>query len=333
VASSDPLVRVLRGGIEESLHRGALVVVERGATTVVRGDPRRLVYYRSASKPLQAIEVVVSGAADRFGLSPEELAVACGSHSAEARHLEAVRSLLGKAGVPESALRCGGHPSIQRDVAFEQRRDGVALSPIHSNCSGKHAAMLASARHRGEPLDGYLDAKHPVQASIRSHLAAFCGIAPEDVRAGRNGCGAPTWAVPLGAMALSVARLGHPEGVAPPLAEAATRIADAMTAHPAMVAGTGRFDTDLMEGAKGERVIAKAGAEGVHAVSVPGRALGMAVKVDDGEDRGYRAVVVEMLRRLGVLEDAEAAALRDRYAPETVRTVAGEPAGTLALAF
>jgi L-asparaginase II len=330
VPASEPLVRVFRGALEESVHRGALVVWERGRATIVRGDRDRLVYYRSASKPLQALEVVAGGAADAYGLSPSEIAIAAGSHNAEPRHVEAARSILRKAGLDESALRCGGHRSVNSDVAFAQRRDGVAITSIVSNCSGKHAAMLAASKHAGAPLETYLDPDHPVQRAIRGHVATFAAV--DGVHVGIDGCGAPAFAVPLEAMARSIARFAAPDDAVPaPLAAAARRVADAMLRHPEMIAGLERFDTDLMASAPG--VLAKAGAEGVHVVAVPERALGLAVKVDDGSDRGYRAVVVEVLRRLGVLADGVADGLRERHAPAVVRNLAGAPVGRLVLAF
>ena len=316
----------------ESLHTGALVLVEGDRTVLRRGDAERIVFYRSASKPLQALELVLCGAADAFGLTPEELALAAGSHNGEPRHLDAARSILAKAGVPEDALRCGGHRSVNSDVAFAQRRDGVPVTSILSNCSGKHAGMLAAAKHRGDPLDGYLELAHPVQRAILGHVAAFAGLRPDDVQAGVDGCGAPALAVPLLAMARSIARVGAPEGLPEPLAAAGRRIRDAMLAHPEMVAGEERFDTDLMRVAKG-RLLAKAGAEGVHVVAVPAQRMGLAIKVDDGSDRGYRAVVIEVLRRRGVLSDAEADDLRHRHAPAIQKNLAGRAIGHIEIAF
>src|SRR5262245_1889683 len=259
---SEPLVRVLRGGAEESFHTGALVLLERGPAgderaLASRGDRERLVFYRSARKPLQAIELVLCGAADAFGLTDAEIAIAAGSHSAEPRHVATVRSMLAKAGVAEGALQCGGHRSINADVAFAQRKDGVPVTSILSNCSGKHAGMLAAAKHRGLPLDGYQDLAHPVQESIAGHVAAFCALPRDRVLAGVDGCGAPALAVPLDAMARSIARIGDPTAdgargdVMPAaLSEAARRVARAMLAHPEMVAGEERFDTDLMLAAR-----------------------------------------------------------------------------------
>ena len=329
---SEPLVRVSRGGLDESSHAGTLVLVEDGRPVVVRGDPHRVVFYRSARKPLQALELVRCGAADAYGLSDAEVAIAAGSHSGEPRHLDTVRSLLRKAGVPEDALRCGGHRSVNADVAFAQRRDGVPVTSLLSNCSGKHAGMLAAARHRGDPLDGYLELAHPVQQAIVGHVAACAGLAREAVLAGVDGCGAPALAVPLVAMARSIAAFAVPDALPADLAAAARRVAAAMRAHPEMIAGEERFDTDLMV-ASGGRILAKAGAEGVHVVAVPDARVALAVKVDDGADRGYRAVVVELLRRRGLLDDAAADALRKKHAPAVVTNMAGRAVGRLDLAF
>lgn len=330
--TSEPLLRVMRGGIEESFHRGALAVVEGDRLSIRRGDVERVVYYRSSSKPLQALEVVLCGAADAFGLTPAEIALAAGSHSGEPRHVAAARSILAKAGVPESALRCGGHRSANPEVAWEQRRDGVPVTSILSNCSGKHAAMLAAAKHRGLPLEGYLDPRHPVQASIRGYVAAFGGIDESRVHTGIDGCGAPAFAVPLVAMARSIANVAAPSGLPDPLAAAARLVTSAMLAHPDMVGGVDRYDTDLMRAASG-RLVAKAGAEGVHVVAVPERRLGMAVKVDDGSDRGYRLVVVEVLHRLGVLSDSDADHVLSKHCPPLQKNLAGTPVGRLEIAF
>jgi L-asparaginase II len=329
---SEPLARVFRGGLEESVHRGAVAAWRDGRLVIARGDVARVVYYRSASKPLQALEVVRCGAADALRLAPPEIALAAGSHNGEPRHVAAARSILAKAGVPEAALRCGGHRSIHADTAFEQRRDAVPVTSILSNCSGKHAAMLAAAKHRGAPLEGYLDPAHPVQVSIGQHVGAFSGVPPASVHVGVDGCGAPAFALPLEAMARSIARFGDPRGLPDALAEAARRVADAMSAHPEMVGGLERFDTDLMTSSS-TRLLAKAGAEGVHVVAVPSQGLGIAVKVDDGSDRGYRAVVVELLRRFGALTDAEADGLRARHAPAVLKNLAGAVVGRLELAF
>jgi L-asparaginase II len=328
VPSSALLVRVTRGGALESSHHGALAVVEGESLVRTRGDVGRLVFYRSTMKPMQAIPLVASGAADRFGLTAAELALAAGSHSGAAEHVEGTRSILRKAGLDESALCCGGHWSGVPEVHLQQRAVSETPLAVFSNCSGKHAGMLATARHMGLPTEGYLRPDHPLQQEILSRVAECAGVPVAEVLTAVDGCGAPTFAVPLAAVARSFARLADPSALPEPSAAALRRITRAMCDHPEMVAGRWRFDTDLMLAGKG-RLVAKAGAEGVHAVVVPDRRLGMAVKVDDGSDRGYRIVVVEMLRSLGILGDADADLLLDKHAPRVVRNWAGDPVGTL----
>ena len=328
--ASVPLVSVRRGGREESQHRGSVAVWEGDRLRAVLGDPQRMVFYRSSSKPIQALVGVHAGTADAFHLTEGELALATGSHSGAEVHVAAVRSILAKAGVPESALGCGGHWSIDANVAQRQRTASKQPLAVHSNCSGKHALMLAGAQHLGEPLEGYLWPDHAVQRRIRSDVAAFAGVSAEKLTVTVDGCGAPTFAVPLAAAARSIARVGAPDDVPGPLARAARRLVAAMRAHPEMVAGEGRFDTDLMRTAGG-RLVAKGGAEGVHTVAVPERRLGLVVKVDDGSDRGYRLVVIEVLRRLGLLDDTQAAGLAERQGQKTQKNFAGREVGDLSL--
>ncbi len=325
---SVPLLRVRRGGHPESEHRGGVVLWEGARRAAALGDPSRLTFYRSSSKPLQALAGVHGGAADAFGLSPAELALATGSHSGDRVHVEAARSILRKAGVPEQALGCGGHWSIDAEVAHAQRCAHAAAPAVLSNCSGKHALMLAGARHGGFSLYDYLAPEHPHQRRIRADVALFAGVPVERVAVTIDGCSAPTFAVPLEAVARSLARLAAPEGLPEPQARAARRLVEAMRAHPEMVAGEGRFDTELMRAAQG-RLVAKGGAEGVHVVAVPERALGLAVKVDDGSDRGYRLVVIEILRRLGLLSAAAAATLAERQGQKTQKNFAGRAVGDL----
>jgi L-asparaginase II len=327
-ARSTPFVRVTRSGVLEASHVGSLAVVEDDVVTMRRGDPDRRVWFRSTAKPIQALGVVLSGAAQAYGLTDAEVALCCGSHSGMPEHVAGTRSILAKAGIDESALQCGGHWSSDGATAAAQRGQTKEPLRVFSNCSGKHAGMLATAKHLGAPLGTYRDPSHPVQRAILGHVAALCGVAPSDVGIAVDGCGAPTFAVPLVAMARGFARLGAPDRLPAPVAAACRRIADAIRAHPEMVAGRKRFDTDLLRTAAG-RVVCKSGAEAVQAVAVPSRRLAFAVKCDDGADRGYRPVVVELLRRLGVLSEAEAKGLADRHAPAVVTNFAGETVGRL----
>jgi L-asparaginase II len=325
---SVPLVSVRRGGHAESLHRGVLALWRGGRLVAALGDASRLTFYRSASKPLQALVGVHLGTADAYGLSEAELALATGSHSGAEPHVLAARSILAKAGVPEAALGCGGHWSIDSDVAQRQRTAHAHAASVLSNCSGKHALMLAGASHLRARLDDYLSPAHPIQQRIRADVAAFAGLAVEQVAVTIDGCSAPTFALPLESMARSIARLAEPDGLPEPQARAARRIVAAMLAHPEMVAGDGRFDTELMRAGRG-RFVAKGGAEGVHVVAVPELGLGLALKVDDGSDRGYRLVVIEVLKRLGLLEAAAAHALGERQGQKTQKNFAGRAVGDL----
>lgn len=323
-----PLLHVTRGDLLESVHRGAFIVIEGERTILQRGDPSWVVYYRSTSKPIQALVGVTSGAADAFGLNPAELALAAGSHSTRPEHLALVQSILEKTGVPESALACGGHYAFDPEIGRRQRQERAVPQPIWSNCSGEHALTLAAAKHLGLPLESYLDPSHPVQVEVRRHVALLCGLDVGQVAVGIDGCNAPAFAVPLDAMARSLARFGAPHDLPDDLAEAARRITSAMNAYPEMVGGPGRFDTDLMASSS-EVLLAKAGAEGVHGVIAPARALGMAIKVEDGHDRGYRLVVLALLEQLGLLSSEEARGIRSRQCDPVIRTRSGEAVGRL----
>jgi L-asparaginase II len=294
----------------------------------VLGDPATLTFYRSSSKPLQALAGITSGAADSYGIGEDELALATGSHSGAPIHVAAARSMLRKASVPESALGCGGHWSIDADTAHQQRMGWTTPGAVLSNCSGKHAFMLVGARKLGATLADYLAPHHPLQRRIHADVAAFAGLATEQVAVTVDGCGAPTFALPLAAMARSIARLALPQDLPEPHALAARRVIAAMRAHPEMVAGDGRFDTELMRAGDG-RFVAKGGAEGVHVVAVPEQGLGLVVKVADGSDRGYRLVVIEILRRLGLLDDGAAQALAEKQGQKTQKNFAGRAIGDL----
>lgn len=328
-----PLLHVIRGGRVESVHSGSYVLVQDGLVVEDAGNPDRRAYFRSTAKPFQAMGCVLSGAADAFGFTPAMLALAAGSHNGEARHVALARQMLAKAGVEEDALGCGGHLSIVPKVRVEQIRvlpEGAeAPSAVYSNCSGKHASMLASAAHLGAPLGTYLDPAHPVQQTITEVIAACAGVALDDIGIGIDGCGAPVHEITIAQMAHAMHRLGCPDELPGPMADAARRVAAAMHAHPGMVAGLERFDTDLMEMA-GAVLLAKAGAEGVHGVAVPALKLGLAIKIEDGSDRGYRQVVIELLRRHGALTAAEADALSERHG-RTMKNFAGTEVGHLAV--
>jgi L-asparaginase II len=296
------LVEVWRGGRVESEHRGAIVVVDANGTAIARaGDIELVSYLRSSAKPFQLLPLVESGGADRFGFTAAELAVIAGSHSGEPRHVAAVQSILNKIGLREEALQCGVHVPFNAAAAKALRAEGREPSVLHNNCSGKHAGMLAQAVDRGLSTHDYLDPQHPVQITIRQRLAEMGGIAFDEISVGVDGCSAPCFAMPLRAAALAFARLAEARE------DGLRRVARAMLDYPEMVAGAGRIDTDLMR-AIPNRLVSKGGAEGYHGMGLivkDGPALGIAIKIADGDGkRGGHPVIIEVLRQLGVLDDA-----------------------------
>jgi L-asparaginase II len=311
-----PLVEVTRGGRVESIHYGAVAVVDaQGRLVAHAGDPDLTTYLRSAAKPFQLLPLVESGGADRFGFNDKELAVMAASHSGEPRHLEAVRAILEKIGLDERALLCGAHWPLSEETARMLREAGREPAPIDNNCSGKHASMLAQCAARGLSTHDYLDRRHPIQVTILETLGALCGIEPDAIGVGIDGCSVPCFALPLQACGLAFARLADPSGLPEPRRSAVRRIAQAMMAYPEMVGGEGRLDTDLMRAAPG-RLVCKGGAEGYHGVGIVKGGLGLAIKIVDGN--GQRAggpVVVEALRQLGALDNLMLDTLHRHHAP------------------
>jgi L-asparaginase II len=315
------LVEVRRATIVESYHRGVIVAVEAGGRVRARlGDENFITSTRSAIKPIQALPVVTSGAADHFAFTPREIAATCASHDGEPVHTETIAGMLARIGLNESALRCGAHAPYSDSTARELGRNRQAFSQLHNNCSGKHTGMLATAVHRRLPLDDYIRPDHPVQRAIISTFARLAGLA-EDLPTAIDGCSAPTFGVPLISLATAFARVVSGEDVE--TAAASRRVIEAMIAHPEMIGGTkGRFDTDLLRAARG-KLICKVGAEAVYAVGVmPSdrfpRGLGVAVKIEDGSYRGLGPAVVETLGRLGVLDEGEQSDLFDYHRPAVV---------------
>lgn len=335
-----PLVAVRRGPLTESLHRGAVVIADaQGQVMAHVGDPEYVTYLRSSAKPLQLLAMVESGAADRFGFPPEELACMAGSHSGSRRHVEAVARSLARLDLDASALVCGVHPPFDPEEQKHLEDKGLAPSPLHNNCSGKHTAMLALAQHCGWPTEGYEQPDHPVQVRIREVIAQMAGFPAEAIVLGTDGCSVPVHALPLRAAARAFARLVDPQGLPSGLAEACRRVVAAMMAHPEMVAGEGRLCTLLMRAWPG-RLVAKAGAEGYYAVGIlPGAlgngspGLGLVVKLEDGDARRARdPVVLEALRLLGLYDDAPPSTLA-RLGNRSLTNHRGLTVGTIQTTF
>lgn len=322
---SDPLVHVMRGGRVESVHRGHVAVVDAsGRLLAWSGEPRLLVFPRSAYKPFQAVPLVESGAWARSGLADEALALVAGSHGGNDRQAEVARTILMAAGADETALRCGSHPPYDDATAAALRARGEEPGPIRHNCSGKHAGMLLLARHLGAPLAGYVDPKHPVQHMIFERFAAILGEPWVDPTPAIDGCSAPTPRMPLATLAHAFALLAAGRDTSGADQPALARIRDAMRRHPEMVAGEGRLDTLLMRALPG--VVSKAGAEGVHATGIPERGIGIAVKIEDGNRRALGPAVTSALEALGLIGADEKRALA-QHAGDRLRNFAGLEVG------
>ncbi len=297
-----PAIEVTRGKFVESIHMAAIAVVDSSSRVVSRlGSADHEVFLRSAAKPFQAMAVIESGAVERFGLSAAEIAVMSGSHSSEPGQVEVVASILRKAGLDPSALRCGTHTPFNREVAEEYRRRGVPIAPIHHNCSGKHAGMLASAAAGGHDIESYLAPDHPVQQRILDIFADMTGRRRNQVPVAVDGCGAPTLGATLSEAARAFSRLA-----ASPR-ESARAVVGAMRGHPGMVAGQGMMDTELLSHPRHD-LISKRGAEGVWcgAHTKGGSPWGIAFKIADGNSaRARTALIVELLRRHGLMTEAE----------------------------
>ena len=291
------LAAVTRGALVESVHRGRLAVCDHdGNVLEAVGDPEAYIYARSSAKPFQALPLVISGAADAFGLTDEELAVACASHNAEEPHLAAVRSILEKSGLTEEDLQSGAHLPLYKPEADRLIRSGEEPRPIHGNCSGKHAGMLAVCVHEGYETATYRDPSHPLQRRILGLIAEICGLREDEVLVAGDNCGVPAFALPLRSFATGLARVATGNALPDELALAALRIGAAMREHPFMVAGTGRFDTDLMGLTD---LLVKGGAEAVLAVGSR-EGWGMVLKISDGALRGVRPVALAALGGMGV---------------------------------
>jgi len=296
-----PTVDVLRGAIVESRHRVSVAVTDAEGTLVASaGDPDLDTFWRSAAKFFQALPLVVDGGAEALGVTDPELAVACASHNGELRHRELAGALLARAHCGVDDLACGPHPSLAESVARAAAERGEKLTRLHSNCSGKHAAMLAQARYRGWRKEDYADLGHPVQHRCLEEVARWTGAEEMSIGTGVDGCGVLCFALPIRAMALAYARLGARRlgGEGGEAREAAAdRLVRAVTAEPFLIAGTGRFCTELLT-TSGGRVIPKVGAEGVYCAALPEAGLGVALKVEDGDFRSSVAALVAVLDQL-----------------------------------
>jgi L-asparaginase II len=318
ISDYKPVVELTRGSIVESIHFGAIAVVNtQGELVASYGNPGTITFLRSSAKPFQALPFVERGGDRSFNLTDREVAIMCASHSGTDEQVEVLRGMQAKVGVREQDLMCGTHIPSHQETARAMILRGEEPTPIRHNCSGKHTGMLAHARLRNLPLENYISRDHPIQKTILKTFAEMCGLPEDQIVVGTDGCSAPNFAVPLRNAALAYARLCDPVQLLPERTAACQRIVHALTGNADMVGGPGRFDTILMGATQG-RILSKGGAEGYQGIGImPGSlgagfpALGIAIKISDG-DSGGRAIsltTIEVLRQLGVLSKQETSEL------------------------
>ena len=325
--SANPvLIEVTRGAAIESRHRGAFVVVDASGKIVhSAGDPHMPIYPRSAVKPLQAIPLIETGAADRFGLTDKELALACASHKGEPAHVDAINAWLARIGLSHAALECGIQAPRTPDAAKRAILTGLPLNAACHNCSGKHTGFLTACVACGNNPSGYIEPDHPAQKRVTRALGDMTGNDLSAAPVGRDGCGIPTYRMPLHSLATGMARLADPSKLPEARAYAAKRLLDAMAAEPFYVNGTGGFTTEVMTVVPSVRV--KGGAEGVYAAALPELGLGMALKIDDGAARAAECAAAHILQGLGCF-GAEEQRFQAFLNP-IIRTDAGRDAGAI----
>ena len=305
-------VEQLRGGVVEAVHDVHVAVVDaRGRLVAGAGDPELVTFWRSAAKPFQALPLVEDGVVERFGLSTADLALACASHSSEPGQVALVREFLAKIGCSERDLLCGPHPPLLEQLARDYATHGVRLTAVYSNCSGKHAGMLALARHHTWPTEFYTRREHPVQQRCLAAVSRWTDVPAEEVRTAVDGCGVVCFGVPLRNMALAYARLGAgsreqgaggflpTQGNRSLLPAPCSRIVEAMLKHPDLIAGSDRPCTDMMRAHPG-RVITKVGAEGLYCAVLLQEGLGVALKVADGHGVAAALALAAVLEELGL---------------------------------
>ena len=292
------LIEVTRGPLIESFHRGAVAVTPTsGPPLLALGDTARPVYPRSAIKLIQALPLVETGAAERFGYGDAEIALACGSHAGSPRHVAIGRAMLAKLELDQSCLVCGSAEPQGAKARQALAASGGVPTPFHHNCSGKHIGMLAASLAMSAPAAGYTAASHPIQRHVQAALADLTGLELAADVCGLDGCCVPAWAMPLENLARLFARIATGEGMASGRRAALARILTACWNEPELVAGPGRADTVVMA-ALPKVIFMKTGAEGVYCGAIPHLGLGFALKVDDGATRASAAAVMPLIERL-----------------------------------
>lgn len=326
------LVEVTRGSVVESKHHGHVAVTDHtGRLIAYAGDPEAVTYIRSAAKPIQALNILLSGAADKYQFTDRELAIMCSSHYGEDMHREVIHGILDKLGLPVQALLCGNPPSISPAYQRRQLWEHLVLDESNSDCSGKHCGFLSVCMAKGYPIETYNQPEHPMQQEVLELISQFSQVPKQDIPIGVDGCGVPVHALPLKNMALAYATFSSPQFAPEPCRQPCQRLFQAINHAPEMLAGTDGFCTEFLRCTEG-RFVGKLGAEAVYCIGVKDRDMGIAVKVEDGNYRALYPAVMEVLRQLDLLTPQEAQALESFAHPE-IRNDLGWSVGVIRPAF
>jgi L-asparaginase II len=325
------LARTLRGRYTQNWHFGAAAIVTPQGRLVARiGGVGVRAFIRSSAKPFQLLPLLLAGGSRQFGLSDGETALMCASHGGEDIHCEGVLRLLRKGRFEMDDLECGVHEPLSVSAGEKLRLQGRSPTQLHNNCSGQHAGSLLTCRLLRLSPAGYVLPDHPLQQRISEQVAQFSGVAPGEMEVAADGCGMPTFRLPLWALAWAYARLADPVagGINGDRRRAVDQILNAMASAPEMVAGPGRFTTELMRATRG-RLVGKEGAEGYYAVAIRGPVpLGLALKIADGTELCRDSVVLDILRQLGSLSRAEFESLAGFHRP-LLRNHGGDAVGEI----
>lgn len=309
------LVDVTRSNVVESIHYGDVVVVDnKGNTLFQSGDSERLTFFRSSAKPIIAVASLASGIVEKFGLTLKEIATITSSHRGEEEHIKVIEGMMDKIGINRSTLLCGIREPNSKEAAKELTARGESPSELHCNCSGKHVGIIASVIAKGLPVEGYLSYEHMIGKYIEGVVSDFCGMKPQDIIKGIDGCGLTVYAIPLKNMAFSYANLVDESFKDYKYEKSQNYVLRAMTSHPEMVAGNGHLDTELMR-LTGDRLIGKSGAEGVYCAGIREKGIGIALKIADGNSRAVGPVILELLFRMGIINADELDKLKEFYNP------------------
>lgn len=326
------IAQTTRGDFTDLTYKGHVVIADsQGRILYYHGNPFRLTFARSSTKPFQALVALESGSLDHYGLTDKELAIMCGSHGGTREHTDTLRGLLLKGGLGPQDLQCGAHPPLMKKARTQLAQAQQEPSALHNNCSGKHAAMLLTAAFLGEDLGSYTQPSHPHQQRILELLGEFTAMDPELFALAMDGCGVPVQGAPLYKWAQAFARLDSPEGFTEKRKSYIGRITRAMEKYPQMVSGEGRLCTDLLIHLK-DKVIPKGGANAFYALAIKNHGLGLAIKIESGEGHLLPSIVLESLLQIGIISPEEKKPFKN-YLDQKIINHQGEVVGETLIDF